>query len=123
MTREEALKILKYRSGWNLSIRDVTALNMAIEALESCYNPDEWCHDCKEYNHDKHCCPRYTKVIRNAVKEMKEPKIGHWITTRTFMHDGEYYCDKCKCDSPNNEKWDYCPNCGAKMKEAEDGNK
>jgi hypothetical protein len=34
MTREEALKILKYRSGWNLNIRDVTALNMAIEALK-----------------------------------------------------------------------------------------
>jgi len=42
-------------------------------------------------------------------------KTGRWITTRTFMHDGEYYCDKCKCDAPNNEKWDYCPNCGAKM--------
>ena len=42
-------------------------------------------------------------------------KKGKWITTRTFMHDGEFYCDKCKCDSPNNEKWDYCPNCGAKM--------
>lgn len=34
MTREEALKTLKYRSGLNLSIRDVTALNMAIEALK-----------------------------------------------------------------------------------------
>lgn len=34
MTREEALKILKYRSGWNLSIRDVNALEMAIKALE-----------------------------------------------------------------------------------------
>jgi hypothetical protein len=34
MTKEEALKILKYRSGWNLNIRDVTALNMAIEALK-----------------------------------------------------------------------------------------
>jgi hypothetical protein len=53
-----------------------------------------------------------------AIKALEQqPKIGHWITTRTFMHDGEFYCDKCKCDSPNNEKWDYCPNCGAKMVE------
>lgn len=56
----------------------------------------------------------------NLIEDIKEipsaePKTGHWITARTFMHDGEYYCDKCKCDSPNNEKWDYCPNCGAKM--------
>ena len=72
MTREEALKILKYRSGWNLSIRDVNALEMAIKALEQqpCYNPDEWCHDCKEYNHDKHCCPRYNGVIRKAVDKI-----------------------------------------------------
>ena len=34
MTNKEALKILKYRSGWNLSIRDVNALDMAIKALE-----------------------------------------------------------------------------------------
>lgn len=50
---------------------------------------------------------------------LQEPKTGHWITTRTFMHDGEYYCDKCKCDSPNNEKWDYCPNCGVRMESEE----
>ena len=37
------------------------------------YNTDEWCHDCKEYDHDKHCCPRYNKVIRNTVEEMKRP--------------------------------------------------
>ena len=49
-------------------------------------------------------------------------KIGHWITTRTFMHDGEYYCDRCKYDAHNNEKWDYCPNCGKKMQEVEDDN-
>ena len=50
-----------------------------------------------------------------------QPKTGEWITTRTFMHDVEFYCDKCKCDSPNNEKWDYCPHCGAKMGGGEDG--
>ena len=54
-------------------------------------------------------------VIKKLASVTPQPKTGHWITTRTFMHDGEYYCDKCKCDAPNNEKWDYCPNCGAKM--------
>ena len=56
------------------------------------------------------------------VKQWLEqlPTTGHWITTRNLMHDGEYYCDICKCDSPNNEKWDYGPNCGAMMIESED---
>ena len=34
MTIEEALKVLRCRSGWNLSIRDANALDMAIKALE-----------------------------------------------------------------------------------------
>ena len=31
----------------------------------------EWCHDCKEYDQEKHCCHRWTKVIRQTVEEMK----------------------------------------------------
>ena len=34
-----------------------------------------------------------------------------------FQHDGEFYCNKCKCDSPKNEKWEFYPNCGADMRE------
>ena len=64
----------------------------------------------------------FTKGFELGLKKapIPRPKIGHWITTRTFMHDGEYYCDKCKCDSPNNEKWDYCPNCGCRMVEPQE---
>ncbi len=57
---------------------------------------------------------------RKDTNETPTERTGHWITTRTFMHDGEYYCDKCKCDAPNNEKWDYCPNCGCKMVEPQE---
>lgn len=35
--------------------------------------PDEWCTDCKEYDPKKHCCPRFNKVIRNALKDA-QPK-------------------------------------------------
>lgn len=31
----------------------------------------EWCHDCKEYDQKKHCCHRWTKVIRQTIEEMK----------------------------------------------------
>ena len=60
------------------------------------------------------------EIIKDLLPvKSQEPKTGHWITTREFMHDGEFYGDKCKCDAPNNEKWNYCPNCGAEMKEGE----
>ena len=31
----------------------------------------EWCTDCKEYDREAHCCHRFTKVIRNAVDELR----------------------------------------------------
>jgi len=67
---------------------------------------------------DSYCAVDFCQQIIDKYAE-QEPKSGHWITTRTFTHDGEYYCDKCKCDAPNNEKWDFCPNCGAYMKGGE----
>lgn len=35
----------------------------------------KWCTDCKEYDQEKHCCHRYSKVIRNTVAEMKQEYI------------------------------------------------
>ena len=84
-------------------------LDMAVKALEQhpCYNPDEWCKTCKEYNHDKHCCPRYNKVIRNSVEEMKQQKTGHWIPVKfrplTDEEQEEYpdYCYMADCPMPD----------------------
>lgn len=36
--------------------------------------PDEWCTDCKEYDSEKHCCPRFNRVIRNALKDA-QPEV------------------------------------------------
>ena len=69
------------------------ANRLAIEALEQepYYNPDEWCHDCSEYDHKKHCCPRHNKVIRNAVKEIKQSKTGHCKDCKWWKDsDGAY---------------------------------
>lgn len=45
------------------------AMTMAISALEQQGEDNEWCHDCKEYDKEQHCCHRFTKVIRQAVEE------------------------------------------------------
>ena len=34
-------------------------------------NYDEWCTDCKEYDKEKHSCPRWNKVIKITVNELK----------------------------------------------------
>ena len=35
---------------------------------------NEWCHDCKEYDPEKGCCPRWGQVIRTALADA-QPEI------------------------------------------------
>lgn len=35
---------------------------------------DEWCHDCKEYDKEHHCCPRWNRVIRTTLEEAQPDK-------------------------------------------------
>ena len=32
----------------------------------------EWCHDCKEYDQERHCCHRWSNAIRKTVAELEE---------------------------------------------------
>ena len=50
-------------------------LNRVLDKIKSLPSAEEesfeWCTDCKEYDQEKHCCPRWTKVIRNTVEEIR----------------------------------------------------
>lgn len=35
---------------------------------------DEWCTDCKEYDAERHCCPRFNRVIRETLADMKKER-------------------------------------------------
>lgn len=35
----------------------------------------EWCSDCKEYDKERHCCPRWNSVIRNTVDELSKDSV------------------------------------------------
>lgn len=39
--------------------------------MEDSRKAAEWCFDCKEYDQERHCCPRFNRVIRNTVEEIK----------------------------------------------------
>jgi DNA-directed RNA polymerase subunit RPC12/RpoP len=101
----------------------------ALPPVQPKYNTDEWCHDCSEYNQDKHCCPRYNRVIRNAVEEVKKPKAGHWIK---ITPSGIYMCSECEQNvlTGDIDAYHYCHHCGTRMiglglkaeSEVEDGN-
>ena len=48
---------------------------------------DEWCTDCSEYDHERHCCPRFNRVIREALKDA-QPEVVHCRDCR-YENTGE----------------------------------
>lgn len=78
-------------------------------------NYDEWCTDCKEYNQKRHCCPRWNKVIKQTVEDLKgadrkwipcvdgnEPKANDecWISTNAKYVRRAIYAPRAN-DQPN----------------------
>ena len=49
---------------------------------------DEWCTDCSEYDSEKHCCPRWNRVIRNTLKDA-EPFISDDGTVMISVPKGQ----------------------------------
>lgn len=84
MTREQAIKMLQFvRNALNDDMEIAKAYDMAIKALEQEPQTFKWCAGCREYDQEKHCCHRWSKVIRNTVEEMKQGR-----------------CDKCEVGNP-----------------------
>lgn len=44
---------------------------MSFASAQPEYKLDEWCTDCTEYDNEKHCCPRFNRVIRSAIEDSK----------------------------------------------------
>jgi hypothetical protein len=140
ISRKDALKALDYdiksfefKSGVDRHMNEIANLLNTIYEIQSDnikalppvqpkYNTSEWCHDCSEYNQDKHCCPRYNKVIRSAVEEMKQSKTGHWIYDKRLEN---WKCSECGRTPKTigyvgraefmREHFKFCNHCGAKM--------
>lgn len=57
------------------SVADLMIIKGDIKNLPSAQpDLDEWCTDCKEYDKEKHHCPRFNRVIREALKDA-QPEI------------------------------------------------
>lgn len=58
-----------------------------------------------------------TNAELNTDSALTERKEGRWLNHLGLpLND---FCSVCAKDSPYNKHWDYCPNCGAKMKKTE----
>lgn len=58
----------------------------------------KWCTDCREYDQEKHCCHRWSKVIRDTVEELKqEPFINKpCVSSAVCEHDKQKVLDKIR---------------------------
>ena len=87
---------------------------------------DEWCTDCKEYDAEKHHCPRYNRVIREALKDAQlERKTGKWEMLQIPINPPVYKCSVCGKHAIQTTRGclvnrhyesylsDFCPNCGS----------
>lgn len=87
-----------------------TAVRLAIDALEEVEahrDTFEWCNGCKEYDNERHCCPRWNKAIRETVEENKAAlKIVNCVEC---IHRNT---DKCPADKDfvDSNPWFYCGN-------------
>ena len=105
---------------------DIEDSEARIRRVPSAYSDlDEWCIDCKEYDQERHCCPRWNRVIWETLKDVPERKTGKWL--RIGHWGRSYKCNRCgnflDFDGVNAGRGDanFCPNCGADMRGEGDG--
>lgn len=95
-------------------------------AYEECYKD---CGECEAYEKEKHYCPKFCKVITEAVKEIEENhNKGKWemtykgkrkdVNTGLMIAAYNCKCSVCGWETGNQgTRFSYCPKCGAKMDE------
>lgn len=96
---------------------------LSLPSAQPEYRFDEWCTECKEYDQERHRCPRFNAVIRTAIEEMEaDRKNGEWIDAPVYKQtqngktwDGYTYCSVCKEMHEYGYRSKFCPDCGTKM--------
>lgn len=115
---ESWLKVEGYSEG---EVNVIKAVLYELRLMPSA-QPDlnEWCTDCKEYDKEKHHCPRFNRVIREALRDAKPRKTGKW----NFIGDNMFECTNCgvvyttrqlnalRTYTTDSYFPKFCPNCG-----------
>ena len=115
------------RAEYDTYINAIKIGKQQAEKYEECY---KYCGDCEAYNKEKYHCPKFCKVITEAVKEIEENhniKVKWEMTYKGMRKDvntglmiSAYNCkcSVCGWETGNQgTRFSYCPNCGAKMDE------
>lgn len=58
-----------YAEGECRGIDEALSIISNLPSVQPQRKTDEWCADCKEYDQERHCCPRWNRVIRETLKD------------------------------------------------------
>ena len=105
----------------------IEIVKQEAEKYEECYKD---CGECEAYNKEKHHCPKFCKVIKETVKEIEENHnikgksemtykgMRKDVNTGLMISAYNCKCSVCGWETGNQgTRFNYCPNCGAKMDE------
>ena len=124
--RENPLQFDSAKGYTNGVANSIEIVKEESEQYEECYKD---CGDCEAYNKEKHHCPKFCKVIKETVKEIEENhNKGKWemtykgkrkdVNTGLMISAYNCKCSVCGWETGNQgTRFNYCPNCGAKMDE------
>ena len=91
MTREQAINSMITHG---FKVEQVGEIIKAVTPQEP--QTFKWCTDCKEYDQEKHCCHRWSKVIRDTVQEMKKEQEPVLDKLRAEIETKYGQCDLCE---------------------------
>ena len=75
----------QYNEAWQDALGRAEGAIGNLPSAQPEYKLNEWCYDCKEYDQEHHCCPRFNRVIRTALQDAQpEPK---WIPCSKRLPD------------------------------------
>ena len=113
-------------------MNDLISRQDAIDALKICDNNEDGinCHKCPlrdkrwdgAWQDDETNC--YTKMMRDSAKLLEmssvQPRKGKWILDNPRSDDSLIYIHACsECHAHHRERYDFCPSCGADMREGD----
>ncbi len=128
MTRREAIALIRehkivHKMNEPRAIFISEALDMAIQALDQKPCKDAISRQAVRDTIFEECSGikldiDFSKVLllQRAIEDLpsvvssQEPKTGHWISRNSFILP--YKCSECNYAS---KRYNFCPNCGAKM--------
>lgn len=80
ISRQAAIDATFFEPSYTDPLNVLTEVRDRLKALPSAQpDLDEWCTDCKEYDQEKHCCPRWNRVIRKTAEEIRKNAEPRWI--------------------------------------------